>query len=57
MNTTLTSTRQTQGLPLTISDPSTLAKIAALISLPLNGDAGNKTDRRQRKEARTGGTK
>jgi len=51
------SSRTQQGLPPTITDPATLAKIAALISMPINSDtpqgAGRKA-RRQRKEAKVG---
>jgi hypothetical protein len=50
--------RKAQGLPPTITDPTTLSKIAALVSMPINGDTppGRKA-RRQRKEAKNGGAK
>ena len=35
---TSTETRESQGLPPTVSDPTTLSKIAALVALPMNGD-------------------
>jgi len=57
VTTTLADTRQNQGLPPTITDPTTLAKIAALISMPINGDTpqgDGKKARRQRKEAKVG---
>lgn len=55
--------RVQQGLPATITDSTTLSKIAALVSLPLTTDGavgdGMKADRRrrQRREAKAGGVK
>jgi len=49
--------RKAQGLPPSVTDPTTLSKIAMLISMPVNGDTpqgDGKKARRQRKEAKAG---
>ena len=46
-------TRESQGLTPTVSDPGALAKIAALLAVPLDGDDGGKPPRRR--ERREGG--
>ncbi len=52
----ISRTRQSQGLPATISDPGALAKIAALLALPMSNDApeegSRKAERRRRAERR-----